>query len=180
MQLLDIHVPYQSPNKQQYLCWVSIVLGMYSYFYSCKPLTFDDVCSIFNGKCEDVPVDLSKALDYYDLDTNLLGDDLSCDETVNNTIYALDLGYPVILRLEKKGHIDEETHFIIICGYDNSKTNVMWYIKDPSGADIGGKKMSPTPWLRKILRKNMSRYIQLSGCTKFSKGFVILALCRTT
>ena len=170
MQLLDIHVPYQSPNKQQYLCWVSIVLAMYFYFYSCKPITFDDICSIFNGKCEDIAVDLSQALDYYDLNTNQLGNNLFCDKTVNNVIYSLDLGYPVILRLEKKGKMDEETHFIIICGYDNSKTDVMWYLKDPSGADVGGKDV-PDTLVKKNLKTKYESVYTIVGVHEVFKRF---------
>lgn len=165
--ILDLHVPYQSPYEKFFnLCWVSIVVACHQYLYNDK-LEFQDVCSSFDksGKCVDKPVDLGEALLRYNIDTKWLGEDLSDQETIDNAIESLNTNYPLVLRLEKSTVTDSSTHFIMIGGYDNTKKNIQWYIKDPSGAYIDGNNV-PDKWIIKKLRKKYEMNYTIVGVYK--------------
>ena len=155
---LDINVPYQSPDGQTNLCWTSIVMAAHNYFYK-EPENFENICKSFDD-CNDTPQNLDDVLKKFHIRSSSLGNNLKEEETISNVKFALERGFPIVLKLEKKkeGSPPKDVHFIFIIGFRDTKS-IQWLIKDPSGANIDGEDVENTVVAKSIATKYEQYFI---------------------
>lgn len=143
-ELLEMDVPYQSPGGQSNLCWASIVTAAHNYFNPNRPKTFHDVCRQVDD-CKDTAQDVDDILGKFQISTAHLGENLKDEDTASGVKSAIASGSPVALRLERRpgNSPDEDVHFVLIVGFRDT-TPTQWIVKDPSGANIGGRDVENT------------------------------------
>lgn len=134
---MDIQVPYQSPRGQENLCWVSMAVAA-NNFLNRNKMTFDSICKAYPECKKDAPGDLDVALLNIGIRPRKIGNDLSDSQVVEAVKENLSKGIPIVLRLETATGFDASSHFIFITGFTR-EVPTRWYVKDPSGANVGGK-----------------------------------------